>query len=87
MSTDQIIALIIALGGGAALREIVVGVYRWVTGGQARERDALRAAMSDLDSESAYRRRVVEHAHEIRRIAIDHGIHADDLPPFPPRTP
>ena len=52
-----------------------------------RERDALRAAMSDLDSESAYRRRVVEHAHEIRRLAIDHGIPADELPPFPPRTP
>ena len=87
MSTDQIIALIMALGGGAALREIVVGVYRWLTGGQARERAALRAAMSDLDSEAAYRRRVVEHAHEIRRIAIDHGIHIEDLPPFPPRTP
>lgn len=87
MSTDQIIALIIALGGGAALWEFAVGVYRWLTGGQARERAALRAAMTDLDSEAAYRRRVVEHAHEIRRIAIDHGIPAEDLPPFPPRTP
>ena len=87
MTTDQIITLIVALGGGAFLREAGMGVYRWATGRQARERSSLRRAMADLDTESAYRRRVVEHAHEIRRIAIDHGIPSDELPPFPACTP
>lgn len=87
MTTDQLITLIVALGGGVFLREAGVGIYHWATGGQARERSALRQAMTDLDAESAYRRRVTEHAHEVRRIAIDHGIPSDALPPFPTRTP
>ena len=86
MTTDQLITLIVALGGGAFLREAGVGIYRWATGGQARERSALRQATTDLDTEAAYRRRVTEHAHEVRRIAIDHGIPSDALPPLPART-
>lgn len=86
MTTDQLITLIIALGGGAFLREAVVGVYRWATGGQARERSALRQALADLDAESAHRRRVTEHAHELRRMLIDQGVPTEDIPPFPART-
>lgn len=86
MTTDQTIALIIALGGGAALREITVGLYRWITGGQARERSALRQAMTDLDHEASWRRRTAEHAHELRRMLLDRGVPSDELPDFPART-
>lgn len=84
MTTDQIIALIAVLGGGVFFRELVTGVWKWLTGRQTHERNTLRAALRDLDLEASYRRRVEEHASEVRRIAIEHGL-ADELPPFPDR--
>lgn len=86
MTTDQLISLVVAFGGGAFIQQGIKGIYWWVTGRQSRERSALRQAMTDLDTEAAYRRRVTEHAHEVRRIAIDHGIPSDELPPFPARN-
>lgn len=87
MTTDQIITLIVALGGGAFLREIAVGVYRWLTGGQSREQTALRQALAEVDAEAAHRRRVTEHAHELRRMLIDQGVPTEDIPAFPARIP
>lgn len=84
MTTDQMIALIVAVGGGAFVREIVVGLWRWLTGRQTRERSTIQRALRDLDRESPYRRRVEEHASEVRRIAVNHGL-ADELPPWPER--
>lgn len=86
MTTDQAIALLVALGGGAFIREIVTGLWKWATGRQESERSTIQKAWADLDSETAYRRRVTEHAHELRRRLIDLG-HGDDLAPFPSRTP
>lgn len=84
MSIDQIIALVIALGGGVFFREIVLGAWKWLTGRQERERKTLQQVMRDLDSESSYRRRLAEHAAELRRILIENGL-SDKLPDFPTR--
>ena len=37
---ELILALIAALGGGAALPELIRGVVKWASGKQGRERDA-----------------------------------------------
>ena len=50
---ELILAIIAALGGGAALPELIRGVVKWATGKQARERDALRQADADLKAADA----------------------------------
>lgn len=84
MTTEQIITLVVGLGTGGLLRELVVGIWHWATGRQTAERSAVQQAWRDLDSEMAYRRRVSEHAHELRTMLIAAGV--DELPPFPSRT-
>lgn len=53
MSATEIVALIAALGLGTALPEALRGAWKWATGRQGRERDALRQAATDLDAERA----------------------------------
>ena len=50
---ELILALIAALGGGAALPELIRGVAKWANGKQAREHDALRQADADLKAADA----------------------------------
>lgn len=50
---ELIVAIIAALGGGAALPEFIRGVVKWATGKQGRERDALRQADADLKAADA----------------------------------
>ena len=51
MSTTEIVlAIIAAVGGGAAVREGVGGLWRWLTGRQRRERDAIRQAYADTQA-------------------------------------
>lgn len=49
-TTETVIAVIVALGGGTIAREIITGLARWITGRQDRERSALRQAYADLDA-------------------------------------
>lgn len=97
-TTETVIALATALGIGGLAREILTGVIGWLTGRQDRERSALRQAYADLDAERARteaerqradqadrRRRIaVEHAHEVRAVALGGGVDPDQIPPFPP---
>ena len=49
MTTPELIlALIAALGGGAALPELIRGIAKWASGKQGRERDALVQAAADI---------------------------------------
>lgn len=87
MSNPELwIALLVALGGGAFLREVGTGLWKLLTGRQDRERTALRQALRDFDAESALRRQWTECAHELRLIAIQAGVPRDQLPEFPSRS-
>ena len=79
------VAIIAALGGGVFVEKAVTGVYKWLTGGHERERDALQQALGEADAEAAYRRVLQETLSETRRVAFDRGIRQEDLPPFPKR--
>ena len=86
---ETITALILALGGGATFREIVSGLHKLLTGQQTRERDSNQLLIKDnkelqltVDAEAARRRRVEEHASELRRIIIENGL-KDQLPEYP----
>lgn len=92
MTTTEILAIIAALGGGAALREAVGGLWRWVSGRQRRERDALRQAYMEIDDANAARaaasRRAAawsEYAMVLRRVIIRHG-GSELIPPAPDDT-
>ena len=93
---ELILALIAALGGGAALPELIRGVAKWANGKQARERDALHQADADLKAaDLAYAAARQERAYwmdayyRLRAHAVASGISLpDDLPTIiePPRS-
>lgn len=80
MSTEQVIALIAAVGGGAVFREVVGGLWKWVTGRQKAERDAIQA----LEAERRYRVQVEEQMYWLRASLIRLG-RPDLVPPLPQR--
>lgn len=92
MSTpEMVVAIIVAFVSGGIVPQIGKGVVWLVTGRQERERSALQKAYADLDlerskrdAEASYARRVAEHAHHVRALAIKHGI--ESLPEFPSRS-
>ena len=85
---ELILALIAALGGGAALPELIRGVVKWASGKQGRERDALVQAAADIKAaDLAYAAARQERAYwmdayyRLRAHAVASGISLpDDLP-------
>ena len=94
---ELILALIAALGGGAAMPELVRGIAKWASGKQGRERDALVQAAADIKAaDLAYAAARQERAYwmdayyRLRAHAVASGISLpDDLPTTiiePPRS-
>ena len=93
---ELILALIAALGGGAALPELIRGVVKWANGKQGRERDALVQAAADIKAaDLAYAAARQERAYwmdayyRLRAHAVASGVTLpDDLPTIiePPRS-
>ena len=94
---ELILALIAALGGGAAMPELVRGIAKWASGKQGRERDALVQAAADIKAaDLAYAAARQERAYwmdayyRLRAHAVASGIPLpDDLPTTiiePPRS-
>lgn len=85
ISLAGVAAIITALGGGVALRSLAGGIVSHYTGRAERERTTIQSATRARDDEATYRRMVAEHASQVRRIAIDHGVPVEQLPPWPRR--
>lgn len=82
MTTDQLITLLIGIGAGGMVKELVTGAWRWVTGRQATERSTIQRAWADLDAETMRRRRAEEYAYRLRSLMIERGW-GTELPEFP----
>lgn len=81
MTTEQAIALIIAaFGTGGLATQVIPGLWRWITGKQARERDLIRKAYAEADAEARERRRLAEEVATLRLILIRQGL-AHLIPP------
>ena len=87
---ELIVALIAALGGGAALPELIRGVVKWVNGKQGRERDALRQADAQYAAARQERAYWMDAYYRLRAHAVASGVTLpDDLPTTiiePPRS-
>lgn len=81
----EITAILTALGVGGALPTLAKGAISHYTGRAEKERATIRSVTRDHDAEATYRRLVAEHASQVRRIAIDHGVPVEQLPPWPTR--
>lgn len=76
LSTEFIVAVLSALGVGAIIPRVVSGIMAYFTGRQAKERAAWIAA----DIAERERREWEVWGHEVRIIAIKHGIELPDTP-------
>lgn len=94
---ELILALIAALGGGAALPELIRGIAKWASGKQGREHDALVQAAADIKAaDLAYAAARQERAYwmdayyRLRAHAVASGISLPDGLPTtiiePPRS-
>lgn len=83
MTASEWAAILTALGVGAAAKELVTGVWAWLTGRQDAERGRIRRIIAERDHAEAERRHIAEHASELRRMLIEHGTPSTQLPPWP----
>ena len=79
MDAGQVVQLLVALGAGAILRELVLQVLDWARGRKGEERDAW--AYGDQQARRA--RAAEETLHLTRKVALDAGANPDDLPALP----
>lgn len=94
MDAQQIVTLMTAGGGGAALLALITGLTKWLSGASARELEKntnlvaqRRAAIKERDEADAERdeadrkRRISnEYASKLRRIMFEHGLEVPDWP-------
>ena len=83
MTATEWAAIITALGVGATSKELVGGAIAWLTGRQEVERTRARRIIIERDHAESDRRRMAEHASELRRLLIEKGVPTDELPPWP----
>lgn len=97
MTPAEWAALLASLGAGAVILKLVEAAFKWIGGKAGRERDIVafeRSRASDeqargdaldrkLDTETRKRRKATEYAAVLRRVAIEHGVLASELPPWP----
>ena len=83
MTASEWAAILTALGVGAAAKELVTGVWAWLTGRQDAERGRIRRIIAERDHAEAERRHIAEHASELRRMLIENGTPSTQLPPWP----
>lgn len=96
-TTENVVAIISALGGGAILATLIQALIRWLGGRAGRERNAVdyerklrreaeaRAdtAERQLDHEASARRKQAEYSSQLRRKMIEHGIPVEEIPLWP----
>lgn len=94
MDAQQIVTLMTAGGGGAALLALITGLTKWLSGASARELEKntnlvaqRRAAIKERDEADAERdeadrkRRISnEYASKLRRIMIENGLEVPEWP-------
>ena len=85
-TTELWIAFIASGGVVLIFRELIPGLWKWLTGRQHRERNLLQVAYRDLDRETAARRVAQEELHHLRARVIQTG-RQDLLIPQHPPTP
>lgn len=86
MTWQELAALASALGIGSLLSSGVPFLWRWITGAEKRRRTDADKAWEQRDTESRRRRRIEEHAHELRRMLIEAPcIKPSDIPSWPSR--
>lgn len=84
MDTVQaVVAILAALGVGTILPEIARATIGYFTNRREAEQSANNRLRRERDLAEANARIAREHASEVRRIAIDHGVPAAAFPPFP----
>ncbi len=83
MTATEWAAVLTALGVGAAAKELVTGLWAWMSGRQDAERGRMRRVIAERDHAEADRRRISEHASELRRLLIERGTPSTELPPWP----
>lgn len=93
MSTEQWVEAIVAVAVALGLRELLPGLVAWLTGRASREKARVQelmrerdAAEDERDEEAVYRRKVEEMGSALRRIALEAGVPAEDLPAWPQRS-
>lgn len=89
MDTSQFLVTVIgAGGGGAALLALINGIIKWLTGAAAREKirntdllsqrrhavEERESAIKKADAEAARRRQAEEYASSLRRLLIENDI-------------
>lgn len=96
-SPSEIALVITAVGGSAIAPALVKGVTGVLTGAFQTRRTREQALRTDLDAceekcdelrgerdrSDSRARRLAEHASEIRRIALENGLRAEDFPRWP----
>ena len=87
MTPEQWASLLASVGAGAILIELIRAFWKWIGGKAGRERDAVALERTRADTErkveARRRRKAQEYAAKLRRVSIEHGIPASDLPPWP----
>jgi len=86
MTVEHLTALVLAVGGVPAVIKLL-DWFKAIRSGRAREeKQRNRLALSQLEEEMTFRRRLQEHISVLRRLLIDMGFPEDKLPTLPVRT-
>lgn len=83
MTVQAVVALLAALGVGTILPELSRAGIGYFTHRKARETSDNDRLRRERDVAEANARIALEHASDVRRIAIGAGIAPDMFPPFP----
>ena len=85
MTTEAWVAAIVGITGALGIKELLAALVRWATGRSDREKRRVQYIIRQRDAEATYRRRVEEMASAVRRLALEAGVPADQLPAWPSR--
>lgn len=83
MSVQAVVAVLAALGVGTILPELSRAFIGYFTNRRANEQHDNDRLKRERDVAEANARIAREHASDVRRVAIDHGVPPSAFPPFP----
>lgn len=84
--TQQIVALVVALGGGTLIPTLFKGLRSRTEKGK-QKRDEVDRAWRHADREAAHRRRIAEHASHLRRLLYAAPcVETNTIPPWPEQS-
>ena len=79
---NWLVSVIAALGGGVFIKEAVVGLWKWATKGQERERNRYHELERQADTERKLRYKWEAYGHKLTLILIINGLQ-DQIPKTP----